>query len=46
MREINVSEITETVRDACIKANKILPPDLVQLIFDGVKMKRRICLKI
>lgn len=37
MREINVSEITKTVRDACIKANKILPPDLVQLIFDGVQ---------
>lgn len=37
MREINVSEITKAVRDACIKANKILPPDLVQLIFDGVQ---------
>ena len=37
MREINVSEITKTVRDACIKANKILPSDLVQLIYDGVQ---------
>lgn len=37
MREINVSEITKAVRDACIKANKILPSDLVQLIYDGVQ---------
>ena len=37
MREINVSEITKAVRDACIKANKILPSDLVQLIYDEVQ---------
>lgn len=37
MREINVSEVTKAVRDACIKANKILPSDLVQLIYDGVQ---------
>ena len=37
MREINVSEVTKAVRDACIKANKMLPSDLVQLIYDGVQ---------
>lgn len=32
MREINSSEITETVRDLVIKANKVLPDDLVDCI--------------
>lgn len=29
MRTINVSEITEKVRDLCISANKVLPDDLI-----------------
>lgn len=32
MREINVSEITKTVKDLVIRANKILPDDLVDCI--------------
>ncbi len=35
MRNIDVSEISLAVRDACVKANKILPEDLATLIFDG-----------
>lgn len=34
MREINASEITKTVRELVIKANKILPDDLVECICD------------
>lgn len=37
MREINVSEITKAVKDACIKANKILPQDLADLISKGAE---------
>ncbi len=33
MREINVSEIENTVRDLCIKSNLILPEDLEKCIF-------------
>lgn len=32
MREINVAEITAAVRQLCIEANRILPPDLEQAI--------------
>ena len=32
MREINVSEVTQAVREMCIKANKRLPEDLTQCI--------------
>lgn len=37
MREINASEITKTVRELVIKANKILPDDLVECICDCEK---------
>lgn len=32
MREINVKEVENAVRDLCIKANKVLPADLAQRI--------------
>lgn len=35
MREINVAQITETVRDLCIKANGVLPESLEQCIRGG-----------
>ena len=39
MREIDVSEITKAVKDACIKANKILPQDLADLIQKGAQLE-------
>lgn len=35
MREINVSEVTQAVREMCIEANKRLPEDLTQRISAG-----------
>lgn len=35
MREINVLEIADAVRDLCIKANKFLPDDLTECISKG-----------
>lgn len=35
MKEIHVSEITETVRSLCIQANRVLPPTLEQCIREG-----------
>ncbi|SDB53617.1 fumarate hydratase subunit alpha [Ruminococcaceae bacterium FB2012] len=37
MREINVKEIEETVRELCIKANLLLPEDMEQCIGCGAK---------
>ncbi|MBQ2775092.1 MAG: fumarate hydratase [Clostridia bacterium] len=37
MRNIDVSEISAVIRDACIRANKILPEDLAVLIADSAK---------
>ena len=37
MRNIDVSEISAAIREACIKANKTLPADLAELIADGAK---------
>ena len=41
MREIFCSQITETVKDLCIKANKILPDDLVCRIECGYKAEEK-----
>lgn len=35
MREISFSQISDTVRELCIRANKVLPEDLVQCITCG-----------
>ena len=37
MREVNVSQIEETVRELCIKANLLLPEDMEQCISCGAK---------
>ena len=37
MREINVSEVSRAVEKLCIKANKILPPDLAEKIINSKK---------
>ena len=39
MREINVSEIINAVADACIRANRVLPADLEQLIRDSAALE-------
>lgn len=40
MREINVSEVENTVRDLCIKANLYLPKDMEECIKCGAKAER------
>lgn len=40
MREIEVSVLTEKIRDACIKANKVLPADLEKRIIDCGKCEK------
>ena len=40
MREINVSEIENTVRDLCIKANRFLPQSLAECIGCAVKTEK------
>ena len=35
MREINVSEVEEAVRELCIKANLLLPGDMEECISCG-----------
>ena len=39
MREIDVSLISDVVRELCIKANKVLPGDLEGIIRDSVKQE-------
>lgn len=41
MREILCSQITETVKELCIKANKILPDDLVCRIKNGYNQEEK-----
>lgn len=41
MKEILCSQITETVKELCIKANKILPDDLVCRIENGYKAEEK-----
>lgn len=41
MREISFSQISGTVRDLCIKANKILPTDLTQCITCGFENEEK-----
>ncbi len=41
MREISFSQISDTVRDLCIKANKILPTDLTQCIACGFENEEK-----
>ena len=36
MREVNVNEIINTVKELCIKANKVLPDDLADCIKCGL----------
>lgn len=40
MREVNVSEVENTVRDLCIKANLYLPKDMEECIKCGAKAER------
>ena len=40
MREIQAAQITETVRDLCIKANKVLPEALESCIRCGAGCRR------
>ena len=40
MREINVSEITRTVRDLCIRANSVLPESLEACIRSGAEKEQ------
>ncbi len=35
MREIQASALTEAVRDLCIQANRILPPDVAQALWEA-----------
>lgn len=42
MREINVSEITKTVRELCIRANGVLPKSLEQCIRAGAEQERSV----
>lgn len=37
MREIKVSEVTRAVAELCVKANKVLPPDLAEKIINSKK---------
>ena len=41
MKEILCSQITETIKDLCIKANKILPDDLVCRIKSGYESEEK-----
>lgn len=41
MREISFSQISDTVRDLCIKSNKILPTDLTQCIACGFENEEK-----
>ncbi len=41
MREILCSQIIDTVKELCIKANKLLPEDLVCRIADGYKSEEK-----
>ena len=40
MREIDVSQIEETVRSLCIKANLILPEDMEACIYNGSELEQ------
>lgn len=41
MREINVKEISDLIREMCITANKVLPKDLTEKIHDSEKAETK-----
>ena len=41
MKDVLCSQITETVKELCIKANKILPDDLVCRIKNGYEAEEK-----
>ena len=40
MRDINVSEITENIRDMCIEANHFLSEDMKKSLYDGAEQEQ------